>query len=76
MFGAGMRSSPAYSNGMVFGAWNGKLWAVDAANGSALWSYALPAKTVIYGGITIVDGGLLAGTSNAHNYWCFSPGGK
>jgi len=76
MFGAGMRSSPAYSNGMVFGAWNGKLWAVDAATGSALWSYTLPANTVIYGGITIVDAGLLAGTSNALNYWCFTPGGK
>jgi outer membrane protein assembly factor BamB len=75
-FGAGMRSSPAYSNGIVFGAWNGKLWAIDAASGNPRWSFDLPANSVMYGGIAVVDGGLLAGTSNALNYWCFTPDGK
>jgi glucose dehydrogenase len=75
IYGQGMRSSPAYSNGIVFGAWNGKLWAVDAATGKALWSFDLPAGGVMYGGVSVVNGGLLAGSSNVRGYWCFTPGG-
>jgi outer membrane protein assembly factor BamB len=78
--GVGMRSSPVYSNGMVFGAWNGQLWAVSAANGTPLWSYAFPANAqneipAVYGGIALVNGGLILGATDQLDYWCFTPGG-
>jgi outer membrane protein assembly factor BamB len=78
--GVGMRSSPVYSNGMVFGAWNGQLWAVDSGTGNPLWSYALPPNAqgeipAVYGGIALVNGGLLVGATDQLDYWCFTPGG-
>ncbi len=69
-------SAPAISNGMVFTAFNGSIWALDAATGSTLWSYPTPNSTV-FAGPTIVNGGLLVGEfPKGGTFFCFTPGGK
>jgi outer membrane protein assembly factor BamB len=69
-------SAPAVSNGMVFTAFNGAIWALDATTGKKLWSYPTP-NTTVFAGPAVVNGGLLVGEyTSGSTFFCFTPGGK
>ena len=69
-------TAPAVSNGIVYAAYNGAVWALKATDGSTLWSYPTP-NNVVFGGITVVNGGVLVGEyASPGTFWCFTPGGK
>jgi outer membrane protein assembly factor BamB len=75
-FGFSEIAAPAISNGMVFAAFNGSIWALDAATGKTLWSYPTP-NTTVFAAPTIVNGGLLVGEyTKSSTFFCFTPGGK
>jgi outer membrane protein assembly factor BamB len=43
--GGGLRSSPAYHNGVLyFGSWDGNLYALNASNGELIWSFKTEGK--------------------------------
>jgi eukaryotic-like serine/threonine-protein kinase len=69
-------AAPAVSNGIVFASFNGYIWALDSATGATLWSYPTP-NSVVFSGLTVVNGGLLVGEyTNGSTYFCFTPGGQ
>ncbi|MEO9170928.1 MAG: PQQ-binding-like beta-propeller repeat protein [Candidatus Baltobacteraceae bacterium] len=68
-------TAPAVTNGMVFASYNGAIWALRATNGSALWSFPTPGN-VVFAGITVVNGGVLAGDYSGGTFYDFTPGGK
>jgi outer membrane protein assembly factor BamB len=75
-FGFSELSAPAVSGGMVFTAFNGSIWALDAATGHTLWSYPTP-NTTVFAAPTIVNGGLLVGEySKGSTFFDFTPGGR
>ena len=67
-------TSPAVSNGVVYGAFNNGIWGLDAATGKTLWNYTTNAT--VYAGIAIVNGGLLVGDFGTGTYYDFTPNGK
>jgi outer membrane protein assembly factor BamB len=61
---------------MVFTAFNGAIWALDATTGKKLWSYPTP-NTTVFAGPAVVNGGLLVGEyTSGSTFFCFTPGGK
>ena len=66
-------ASPVISQGMVFAAYDSAFWALDANTGKTLWTY--PIGHVIYGGLTLVNGGLLTGSFDGSAFFLFTPNG-
>jgi outer membrane protein assembly factor BamB len=73
-FGQADLTAPAVSQGIVFAAFDSTIWAFDAATGARLWSY--PTGSLVYAGITVVNGGVLVGDFNNKPFYCFTPGGR
>jgi outer membrane protein assembly factor BamB len=67
-------SAPAVSQGIVFAAFDQTIWAFDGPTGNVLWSYAT--GQTIYGGITLVNGGLLVESAYSSAFYCFTPNGQ
>jgi len=69
-------AAPVVSNGIVYASFNGSIWALNASTGATLWSYAIP-NSIIFGGFTVVNGGVLVGEYTPQgSFFCFTPGGK
>jgi len=76
---AGVTSTPTVGGGMVFvTAWNGKVYALDPANGRVRWRYDVGSTHLgIQSSATITaDGRLLFGDSDAHMYCLLARSGK
>lgn len=63
----GLRSSPAYQNGVLFfGSWDGTLYALDAANGDLKWSFETGRK--IYSTPAVKNNSVLFASNDEHLY--------
>jgi outer membrane protein assembly factor BamB len=65
--GAGIDSSPAFANSVVYVASiNGKIYAISGTTGSILWSYAT--EGLIYSSPIIVNGWLYCASADGNLY--------
>ena len=72
--GDSVLSDLAVSQGMVFVASGGGIYALDAASGAILWKYQT--SHLVYGGAAIVNGGLFIGEYDGPTLYCFTPNGQ
>jgi outer membrane protein assembly factor BamB len=64
-------TSPAYQNGLVFvGTENpGEIYAVSADTGTVKWQYPIPSGAAVYSSPAVIDGKVIAGSSDG-NLFC------
>lgn len=74
-FPAGIRSTPTVDGGVVYFASGRSLYAVDALDGSQLWSTLLSSHpyTLLDSSPRVVDGLVVIGVSNAENFFLPPP---